>query len=190
MFAEKASSTPDRLFAEDDGQYVLFEQAPLTGSWILQGIATKELYSAWEAQISQTKGPPILSEFDLGKYTEFMQYAVVHSVKNKVPYVFEVEFVGYECALILGMSHERRELGPGSTSVNAEDVYKRLSDAVVCKHPHFCVKTLGWQGRSLTKYEVLVLPFGKIDSESTVALFSVMSFSSGFASKYWLVSGV
>ncbi len=88
------------------------------------------------------------------------------------------------------MSRERRILEPGSTAINSEDVYKRLADACAYKHPHFCVKTLGWQGRNLTKYEVLLLPFGEYGIDGAAAVFSIMSFSSGFDSKYWLVGGM
>ena len=143
-----------------------------------------------EAEATRRKGLPLLSDFDAGAYADYMQFAVIHTVKSKNPYEFEVGFVGDECAIVLGMSRERRVLGPENSSINAEDVYKRLCDAAAYKHPHFCVKTLGWQGRSLTKYEVLLLPFGDADAEGTVVVFSVMSFSSGFDSKYWLIGSV
>ena len=102
MFTEKASTAEADHSADTSGQYVLFEQAPLTGEWILQGAATKTLYSAWETLAAQSKGLPLLSAFDAGKYADYMQYAVVHGVKSKNPYEFEVGFVGDECAIVLG----------------------------------------------------------------------------------------
>ena len=64
MFTAKAEvaseAAPDSVPASP---YVLFEQAPLTGSWILQGTATRALYAAWEGQ-ERVGGLPLLSSFD------------------------------------------------------------------------------------------------------------------------------
>ena len=173
----------------DQGRYVLFEQAPLTGDWILQGAATKALYSDWKS-LPRENGLPCLSSFDAKQHGALMQFAVGHLVQSRDPLSFEVVYVGEECARMLGMSRERRILSDGSESLNSADVYKRLSDAAAYLQPHFVVKTLGWQGRELTKYEVLILPFGKEGVVGAAATLSVMSFSSGFDSKYWLNGGI
>ncbi len=169
--------------------YVLFEQSPLTGSWILQGAATRELFSIWE-NLEQRDGLPLLSSFDSSAVEGMLPFMVIHQVHRREPYAFEMIYAGSECATIMGMSRERRMLNPGPDAENVSDVYARLLDVSVNRHPHFCVKTLGWQGRELTKYEVLLLPFGEQGYDGPVAILNVMSFSSGFDSKYWLVSGI
>ncbi|MEM7424601.1 MAG: hypothetical protein AAF441_00790 [Pseudomonadota bacterium] len=179
----------DAAQSAGDGRYVLFEQAPLTGDWILQGAATKALFTDW-VSLRKTDGLPLLSDFDASRHGSLMQFAVGHLVRSRQPLVFEVAFVGEECARILGMSRERRLLEAESDSLNTADAYKRISDAAAYRHPHFAVKTLGWQGRDLTKYEVLILPYGQDGVEGTAATLSVMSFSSGFDASYWLTGGV
>ncbi len=190
MFTAKAEvaseAAPDSVPASP---YVLFEQAPLTGSWILQGTATRALYAAWEGQ-ERVGGLPLLSSFDSTGVADKLPFMVIHQVHRSAPYAFEMVYAGRECATIMGMSRERRMLQPGPDAANTCDVYARLHDVSVNRHPHFCVKTLGWQGRDLTKYEVLLLPFGEMGHDGTVAIVNVMSFSSGFDSKYWLISSV
>ncbi len=190
MFTAKADLASD-ISAETApaSQYVLFEQSPLTGSWILQGAATRKLYSIWEQQ-DRVDGLPLLSAFDTPAVEDMLPFMVIHQVHRCEPDAFEMVYAGSECATIMGMSRERRTLKPGSDAANVSDVYARLLDVSVNRHPHFCVKTLGWQGRDLTKYEVLLLPFGEVGFEGPVAILNVMSFSSGFDSKYWLVSGI
>lgn len=185
--AETASEArPDSVPASP---YVLFEQSPLTGSWILQGAATREIYAAWEAQ-ERVGGLPLLSDFDSHGKSGLLPFMVIHQVHRREPHTFEMVYAGREVATIMGMSRERRMLEPGPDAANTSDVYARLHDVAVNRHPHFCVKTLGWQGRDLTKYEVLLLPFGEVGHDGTVAIVNVMSFSSGFDSKYWLISSV
>lgn len=174
---------------DDDARYVLFEQAPLTGDWILQGATTRTLYADWCA-LKNDQNLPLLDDFDSAAREQYLQYAVVHLIHSKDPYVFDVAFVGEEVSRLLGMSRHRRLLTEDTDSLNSADAYKRLSDAAAYRHPHFAVKTLGWQGRDLTKYEVLILPFGRKDTAGTAATITVMSFSSGFDPKYWLNAGV
>ena len=185
IFAATADASADH----GGSQYVLFEQAPLTGDWILQGATTKALYADWLA-LKKVDGLPLIDDLDHARHAELLQYAVAHLVHSDNPYKFEVAFVGEECARILGMERERKVLEANSTSLNASDAYKRLADSVAYRHPHFAVKTLGWQGRNLTKYEVLILPYGREGALGTAVTLSVMSFSSGFDTKYWLNSGV
>lgn len=190
IFTAKAvASAETGAHAAPASQYVLFEQSPLTAGWILQGAATRNLYSVWE-QLDSVDGLPMLSAFDTSAVEGMLPYMVIHQVHGCEPYAFEMVYAGSECAAIMGMSRERRTLEPGPDAGNVSDVYARLLDVSVNRHPHFCVKTLGWQGRDLTKYEVLLLPFGEMGFNGPVAILSVMSFSSGFDPKYWLVSGI
>ena len=190
IFTAKAGSQSEAgSDAKPASPYVLFEQSPLTGSWILQGAATRKLYDAWESQ-ARVDGLPLLSAFDTSQVEDMLPFMVIHQVRGCDPYTFEMVYAGQECATIMGMSRERRTLQPDPDAANISDVYTRLLDVSVNRHAHFCVKTLGWQGRDLTKYEVLMLPFGEAGYFGPVAILNVMSFSSGFDSKYWLVSGI
>ncbi len=190
MFTARADAAPGAdTGAQPASQYVLFEQAPLTGSWILQGAATQQVYAAWESQ-KRDLGLPLLSTFDTSALEEMLPYMVIHQVRREECFAFEMVYAGVEVATITGISRERRILKSDAAGPNVSDVYARLMDVTLNTHPHFCVKTLGWQGRDLTKYEVLMLPFGEAGIEGTVAVVNVMSFSSGFDSKYWLTSGV
>ena len=190
MFTAMADSGPaGNAYASTDSPYVLFEQAPLTGEWMLQGAATRTFYQAWVQQ-AQNGVLPLLGDLDTGAASALLPYLVIHRVCRSDPVTFEMVYAGLECATVLGISREPRVLAPDPDEDNLNDVYARLSDVWRQGHPHFCVKTLGWQGRDLTKYEVLLLPYGEAGADGPVAIFNVMSFSSGFDSKYWLVSGV
>lgn len=190
MFTAKADMVSD-INAETApaSQYVLFEQSPLTSGCILQGAATRGLFAIWEQQ-ERVNGLPLLSAFDTVMVEDLLPSMVIHQVHRREPYVFEMVYAGIDCAKIMGMSRERRVLQPSPDAANVSDVYARLLDVVENGHPHFCVKTLGWQGRDLTKYEVLLLPFGEVGFDGPVAILNVISFSSGFDSKYWLDSNV
>ncbi|NNF78317.1 MAG: PAS domain-containing protein [Rhizobiales bacterium] len=190
MFTAKAGTSAGAAAdTKPASPYVLFEQSPLTGSWILQGAATRELFKLWKKQ-ERVNGLPLLSAFDGSRVENMLPFMVIHQVHRRDPYTFEMVYAGSECATIMGMSRDRRTLQPDPDAVNISDVYARLLDVSINKHAHFCVKTLGWQGRDLNKYEVLLLPFGEAGFDGPVAILNVMSFSSGFDSKYWLVSGV
>ena len=190
MFTAKAG---DDAAASSDAapasQYVLFEQAPLVGNWILQGAATQQVFAAWDGQ-RQEQCLPLLSQFDTSGLEDMLPYMVIHQVRQREPHAFEMVYAGREVATIMGISRERRLLQADASGPNVSDVYTRLHDVCLNSHPHFCVKTLGWQGRDLTKYEVLMLPFGEDGVHGTVAVVNVMSFSSGFDSNYWLISDV
>ena len=190
MFAAKAEAAPGSASERvQPSQYVLFEEAPLTGSWILQGATTRELYAAWKRQ-GRVNGLPLLGEFNAEVASDKLPFMVIHRVHRRRDLAFELVYAGGEVSTITGMSREPRMLNPDPDALNAKDVHARLMDVTVNQHPHFCVKTLGWQGRDMTKYEALLLPFGEAGFDGVVAVLSVMSFSSGFDPKYWLSPGV
>ncbi len=185
MFAAKASLTSDNpADAPPASQYVLFEQSPLTDGRILQGAATRAVFAAWERQ-ERLRGLPLLSGFETSGVQDMLPSMVIHQVHRGEPYGFEMVYAGADCARSMNMSRERRVLKPDPESANTSDVYARLLDVSVNRSAHFCVKSLGWQGQGLTKYEALLLPFGEEGFEGPVAIVSVLSFSSRFDSKVW-----
>ncbi|MEM8645575.1 MAG: hypothetical protein AAGF86_04445 [Pseudomonadota bacterium] len=162
----------------------MFEKAPVTGSCVLQGAATREFYTTWE-QRSQVTGLPLLGELDADATADKLPFMVIHRVHRRGRLEFELVYAGGEVSSIMGMSREPRMLKPGPDAVNTNDVHARLMDVTLNEHPHLCVKTLGWQGRDMTKYEVLLLPFGEVGFDGVVAIMSVMSFSSSFDPSFW-----
>ncbi|MEM8686660.1 MAG: hypothetical protein AAGF81_04995 [Pseudomonadota bacterium] len=189
MFGAKAEAAPDTTSElVPASQYVLFEEAPLTGSQILQGAATRDFYAMWERQ-ARVNGLPLLGEFDAEAASDKQPFLVIHRVHRRGDLAFELVYAGGEVSTIIGMSRKPRMLKPGPDSINTNDVHARLMDVTLNLHPHFCVKTLGWQGRDMTKYEVLLLPFGEAGFEGAVAVMSVMSFSSEFDPRFWRSPG-
>lgn len=190
MFAAKADTAPGATSElVPPSQYVLFEEAPLSGSWILQGGTTRKFYAAWDQQ-GRVNGLPLLGEFDAERNSDMLPFMVIHRVHRRGDLAFELVYAGGEVSTIMGMSREPRMLKPGPDAINTNDVHARLMDVTLNQHPHLCVKTLGWQGRDMTKYEALLLPFGEAGIDGVVAVLTVMSFSGGFDSKYWRSSGV
>ncbi len=185
MFAAKAEAATEATSElVPPSQYVLFEAAPLTGSWMLQGTATREFYATWE-QHGRVNGLPLLGEFDAEAASDKLPYMIIHRVHRRSSPAFELVYAGGEVSTIMGMNRKPRMLEPGPDAVNTNDVHARLMDVTLNEHPHFCVKTLGWQGRDMTKYEVLLLPFGEAGFNGVVAVMSVLSFSSNFDPKLW-----
>lgn len=186
MFAAKHAGDPaGDADAAPESQYVLFEQAPLRGPAVLQGAATRKLHTLWARQ-DRTHGLPVLSAFDSSHAADMLPYLVIHQVHYEAACEFELVYAGQKCCEIMGMSPTKRRLKPTAGASNTSDVHARLLDVVRHQHPHFCVKTLGWQGRDMTKYEALLLPFGEEGFEGVVAILSVLNFSSNFDPKYWM----
>lgn len=190
MFTARHPDGPEPV-ANDapPSQYVLFERAPLRESRILQGAATRKLFALWGRQDTQA-GLPLLSAFDSSGAADMLPFVVIHQVHRDVPSKFELVYAGRECCAIMGMSEAPRILEPGPDAINVNDVHSRLLDVVTHQHPHFCVKTLGWQGYDMTKYEALLLPFGEEGFDGVVAILSVLSFSNNFDPKIWMNSDV
>ncbi len=188
MFTARADPAPGSdETSEPASQYVLFEQSPITGNWMLQGAATRKLHCLWEQQV-RVDGLPLLSSFESSGTADMLPFVVIHQVHRASQFKFEVVYVGTECSEIIGMGRDPRMLTPGPDAENTNDVLARLIDVAENQHPHFCVKTLGWQGRDLTKYEALLLPFGEVGFDGVVAIVTVLSFSNGFDPKCWLNS--
>lgn len=185
MFTARADRSPESDEKSNPAsQYVLFEQSPITGNWMLQGASTRKLHALWEQQ-ERVAELPVLSSFRSSDAADILPFMIIHQVHRAPHFQFEVDYVGAECAEIVGMSRERRMLASGPDQANTNDVLTRLLDVAENQHPHFCVKTLGWQGRDMMKYEALLLPFGEVGFDGVVAIVSVLSFSNGFDPKCW-----